>query len=150
MIVMQSPRDDEQALSLLARLPPGAYIYSHPKYGLTVLNATLTATARRRGVLPAGAKISKITAGDITAIRHAAGSQWTLWDASARHIRTSLAAGASGVVATPLSHVPTRFPDRPVSVLQPAIDAVQEQLDRLPSRAARSRLLHDLASANSD
>jgi len=148
MIVMHSMPEAEQALSLLASLPPGAHVYSHPKYGSAVLDASLTAAARQRGVLPAGAKISKITAEDISAIRHAAGSPWTLWDASARHIHTSLAAGASGVVATPLSHIPTPFPQRALAVLQPAIDAVQQQLDDLPSRAARSGLLHDLASRN--
>lgn len=150
MVVMHSPCDDDQALLLLASLPPDAYVYSHPKYGSTVLNASLTAAARRRGILPAGAKLSKIATDDITAIRQAAGPQWTLWDASARHIHASLAAGASGVVATPLSHVPTPFPNRSLPVLQAAIDTTQKQLDRLPSRTTRSRLLHELASENSD
>jgi dihydrodipicolinate synthase/N-acetylneuraminate lyase len=148
MIVMHSPRNDDQALLLLARLPLEAYVYSHPKYGSTVLNASLTAAARQRGILPAGAKLSKITAENITAIRQAAGSLWTLWDASARHIHASLAAGASGVVATPLSHFPTPFPDRSLPILQAAIDAMQKQLDRLPSRTTRSQLLHGLANEN--
>ncbi len=150
MIVMHSTRDDDQALSLLASLPRDAYVYSHPKYGSTVLNASLTVAARQRDILPAGAKLSKITPEDITAIRHAAGSRWTLWDASARHIHASLAAGASGVVATPLSHFPTPFPSRSLPVLQAAIDTMQKELDRLPSRSTRSRLLHELASENSD
>jgi dihydrodipicolinate synthase/N-acetylneuraminate lyase len=145
MIVMRSPRDDQQALAVLASLPRDAYVYSHPKYGSTVLDATLTAAARQRGILPGGAKLSKITTGDITAIRHAAGSHWTLWDASARHIQASLAAGASGVVATPLSHIPMPFPGRSPAILQQAIDEIQKQLDRLSSREARRRLLHKLA-----
>jgi hypothetical protein len=145
MVVMRSLRNDEQALSLLAGLPSGAYVYSHPKYESRALDVTMTAAARRQGILPAGAKISKITTDDIAAIRHAAGSQWTLWDASSRHVEASLAAGASGVVASPLSHCPIPFPDRSLSLLQPAIDAVQTQMDKLPTRDARSRLLHELA-----
>jgi dihydrodipicolinate synthase/N-acetylneuraminate lyase len=146
MVVMHSPRDDDEALSLLACLPRGAYVYSHPKYDSRVLDAALTATARRRGVLPAGAKLSKVTTGDITAIRCAAGSRWTLWDASARHVDASLAAGASGVVASALSHFPTPFPERSLSILQSTIDTVQAQLDRLPTREARSQWLYALAS----
>lgn len=138
MVVMHSPRDHEQALALLACLPPGAYVYSHPKYDSTLLDASLTAAARQHGILPAGAKLSKVTADDITTIRRAAGPRWTLWDASARHINASLAAGASGVVATALSHLPVPFPDRSLSALQPAIDALQQQLDR-PSIARRAR-----------
>jgi dihydrodipicolinate synthase/N-acetylneuraminate lyase len=145
MVVMHSLPNDEQALSLLGKLPPGAYVYSHPKYESRVLDVELTAAARRQGILPAGAKISKITTGDIADIRHAAGAQWKLWDASSRHVEASLAAGASGVVASPLSHCPIPFPDRSLSVLQRAIDAVQAQMDKLPTRDARSRLLHELA-----
>lgn len=148
MIVLHAPRNTEQALSLLARLPRDAYVYSHPMFGATALDATLTAAARQRGILPAGAKLSKITTGDITAIRHAAGSRWTLWHGSARHIDTSLAAGASGIVATPLSHLPTPFPKRSPALLQTAINAIQNQLDRQPSRAARIRLLHELATTS--
>lgn len=79
------------------------------------------------------------------AIRRAAGPRWTLWDASSRHIDASFAAGASGVVASPLSHFPSPFPDRTLSALQPMIDAVQTQMDHLPTRDARSQLLHELA-----
>jgi hypothetical protein len=146
MVVMHGPRNDDEALSFLARLPAGAYVYSHPKYDSRVLDAALTTTARQRGVLPEGAKLSKVTTTDITAIRRAAGLRWTLWDASSRHIEASFAAGASGVVASPLSHFPNPFPDRSLGALQPAIDAVQEQLDRLPTREARSRFLIKLAA----
>jgi dihydrodipicolinate synthase/N-acetylneuraminate lyase len=149
MVVMHSSRDDDEALSLFACLPRGAYVYSHPKYDSRVLDAALTATARRRGVLPAGAKLSKVTTGDITEIRCAAGSRWTLWDASGRHVDASLAAGASGVVVSALSHFPTPFPERSLSILQSTIDTVQAQLDRLPTREARSRRLHELASEDS-
>jgi dihydrodipicolinate synthase/N-acetylneuraminate lyase len=145
MVVMRSPRDDEQALSLLATLPHGAYVYSHPKYDSRVLDVGLIVAAREQGVLPAGAKLSKVTTADITAMRCAAGPRWTLWDASSRHIHASFAAGASGVVASPLSHFPSPFPDRSVSALQPMIDAVQAQMDQRPNRVARSQLLHELA-----
>ena len=87
-----------------------------------MLDAALTAAARQQGVL-----------------------RWTLWDASSRHLCASLDAGASGVVASPLSHFPIPFPDRTLSALQPAIDAVQSQMDQLPTRDARSQLLHALA-----
>ena len=145
MVVMRSARSDEQALSLLASLPPSAYVYSHPKYDARVLDVGLTVAARRQGVLPAGAKLSKVTTADITAIRRAAGPRWTLWDASSRHIDASFAAGASGVVVSPLSHFPSPFPDRTLSALQSTIDVVQAQMDQLPSRDARSQLLHELA-----
>jgi len=146
MVVMHSPRDDDDALSFLARLPAGAYVYSHPKYDSRVLDAALTTTARQRCVLPEGAKLSKVTSTDITAIRRAAGPLWTLWDASSRQVEVSFAAGASGVVASPLSHFPIPFPDRSLGTLQPTIDAVQQQLDRLPTREARSRFLVKLAA----
>jgi dihydrodipicolinate synthase/N-acetylneuraminate lyase len=145
MVVMRSPRDDEQALSLLATLPHGAYVYSHPKYDSRVLDVGLTVAAREQGILPAGAKLSKVTMAEITAMRRAAGPRWTLWDASSRHIHASFAAGASGVVASPLSHFPSPFPDGALSALQPMIDAVQAQMDQCPNRAARSQLLHELA-----
>lgn len=143
------PTQPPAGASLLADLPASAYVYSHPKYGSTLFDATLAGAARQRAILPAGAKLSKITTDDITTIRHAAGARWTLWDASARHINASLAAGASGVVATPLSHLPTPFPNRSPSVLQRAIDAMQQELDPLPSPAERSQLLHKLARQNS-
>jgi hypothetical protein len=139
MIVMRSLRDNEQALSLLAALPRGAYVYSHPKYDSRVLDVGLTVVARRRGVLPAGAKLSKVTTEDIAALRRAAGPRWTLWDASSRHIAASLAAGASGVVASPLSHFPRPFPDRTLPLLQPMIDAIQTRMDQLPTRDAVAR-----------
>jgi protein-L-isoaspartate O-methyltransferase len=40
---MQSIVNDEQALALLASVPRHAFVYSHLKYGLTVLDARLTA-----------------------------------------------------------------------------------------------------------
>ena len=41
-------------------------------------------------------------------------------------------------------------PTRSLLVLQAAIDTMQKQLDRLPSRTTRSQLLHELVSENSD
>jgi dihydrodipicolinate synthase/N-acetylneuraminate lyase len=146
MVVMNTPRNDTQALSLLASLPPDAYVYSHPKYGARVFDATLTARARQQGVLPAGAKLSKVTTSDIAAIRRAAGPEFALWDGSSRRIAASLAAGASGVVAGPLSHFPIPFPDCSLRALQLAIDTMQRQLDRLPTREARTSFLAALAS----
>lgn len=95
-------------------------------------------------MLPKGAKIAKISVDEITAIRGVVGADFSLWDGSSRRIEASLDAGASGVVATPLSALPAPFPKRSVVTLQLAIDKTQAKLDRQPSRAARLALLTEL------
>jgi hypothetical protein len=58
----------------------------------------------------------------------------------------SLAAGASGVVATPLCAFETELPPRETGALQPVVDAVQNVLDALPDRAAKTAELLRRAS----
>lgn len=137
IVVMRDLQNQDQALALLGGLPAGACVYSHPMYTPTVLDADLAAAARHRGTLPAGAKIAKISVEQIAALREAAGPTFSLWDGSSRHIRTSIEAGASGVVATPMTVLPTPFPTRSVEAIQATVDRIQAQLDRLPSRKER-------------
>jgi hypothetical protein len=132
-------------LRFFAGLPPNAYVYSHPMYGPTILDTALAETAREQSILPKGAKIAKISITEITAVRGVVGATFSLWDGSSRHISTSLEAGASGVVATPLSALPAPFPGRCIAALQLVIDKIQTELDHQPSRAARLALLAELA-----
>ncbi|HKR51960.1 MAG TPA: hypothetical protein VJT72_20760 [Pseudonocardiaceae bacterium] len=69
-----------------------------------------------------------------------------IWDGSSLDIAGSIAAGATGVVTTPLSPFTQPFPPRDLAQLQPALDEVQAHLDRLPSREARSNHLSELAA----
>jgi dihydrodipicolinate synthase/N-acetylneuraminate lyase len=140
LMVMRQLADAVQALALFARLPGEAYVYSHPMHTPTVLDAALLTAAREAGCLPAGAKISKIPAGTLPALRAAAGPDFDLWDGSARHIDASLRGGASGVVATPLTAVPDPFPE-PDGALQSQVDAWQRELDAVPDTAERAAWL---------
>ncbi len=141
MAVMHDVPRQSQALDLFAGLPRHAFVYSHPMYGGAVLDPSLTATAATAGVLPAGGKITKIPVEGIVALRQAAGPDFRLWDGSSRHIDASFQAGASGVVATPLSMLPDPFPDRDTTVLQQALTEIQAALDALPTRADRTAWL---------
>jgi len=145
MAVMQELTDRHKACDFFAELPRSAYVYSHPTYSPTILDAELVKLARQQNLLPKGAKVAKTSTGEIKTIRAMAGTSFTLWDGSSRHIEASLKAGASGVVATPLSPLPTPFPQRSIATLQPAIDKLQADLDRQPSRAERLTLLIKLA-----
>lgn len=145
LAVMQNSANRRDACGFFAGLPPNAYVYSHPMYGPTVLDAALAEFTRERDVLPKGAKIAKISIDEVRAVRGVVGTNFCLWDGSSRHIRTSLEAGASGVVATPLNALPTPFPKRSVVALQLVIDKIQAKLDRQSSRAARLALLTELA-----
>jgi hypothetical protein len=138
MAVLQSLPNASSALDFLASLPGGSYIYSHPMYTPTVFDAKLAALAAKDGVLPAGGKIAKIGFSDITSIRKATGPAFALLDGSSRQIGKRIDAGASGVIATPLSHVPSPFPAADLAALQPVIDASQATLDALPNRPART------------
>ncbi len=139
MAVMRGLRDEAEACAFLAALPEGAYVYSHPMYTPTVLDAHLCAIARQGGYLPAGAKLAKVSTADIRAIRAAAGPDFALWDGSSRHVGESVAAGAAGVVATPA---------RQLDILQRELDQRQAELDRLPTREARTHALTRAAVAN--
>jgi len=141
MAVMDHVSGRAQALDFFAGLPRNAFVYSHPMFGGAVLDADLAETAHTRGVLPAGGKIAKIPVGDVSQLRKATGPRFRLWDGSSRHIEASIRAGASGVVATPLSPLPTPFPDRHPTLVQRAVTGIQAELDALPTRATRTALL---------
>ena len=141
MVVMRDLVDRQAALDFFTGLPAATYVYSHPMYTPTVLDAGLAGEAAAAGVLPAGGKIAKIGLSDISALRRAVGPGFALWDGSSRRISERLGAGAEGVIATPLSHLPTPFPSQDLLVLQAAIDRVQAELDALPTRAERTSFL---------
>src|SRR5690606_2551616 len=122
----------------LRALPSGAYIYSHPMFGGAVFDAGLAGAAREQGVLPAGGKLAKISATDITKVHATAGAAFHLWDGSSRRIRSSVDAGAAGVVATPLCAFDTDLPAKDIALVQAAVDPVQRTLDALPDRASRT------------
>ncbi|GGN73953.1 hypothetical protein GCM10010112_43620 [Actinoplanes lobatus] len=138
MAVLQALPNENAALDFLASLPGGSYIYSHPMYTPTVFNTELATLAAKAGVLPAGGKVAKIGFSDITGIRNATGPEFALLDGSSRQIGKRIEAGASGVIATPLSHIPSPFPTADLPALQPVIDASQATLDALPDRPART------------
>ncbi|MDQ3761998.1 MAG: hypothetical protein M3460_09970 [Actinomycetota bacterium] len=139
--------NDEVALRFLASLPTGSFIYSHPGNSPTIFDAQFCSKARRSDCLPVGAKLSKISHHEIATVRAQAGPSFVLWDGSSRDIAGSVAAGATGVVITPLSPFAQPFPPRMLARLQAALDQVQAELDRLPSREARSDHLSALAAA---
>ncbi|WP_212846523.1 hypothetical protein [Actinoplanes ianthinogenes] len=145
MAVLQGLANKGAALDFLSSLPADSYIYSHPMYTPTVFDSELAAMAAKNGVLPAGGKIAKIGLPDIASIRHAAGPEFTLLDGSSRQIGSRMEAGAAGVIATPLSHLPSPFPTADLSTLQPVIDASQATLDALPDRPARTAYLRRTA-----
>ncbi|MQA15023.1 MAG: hypothetical protein GEV09_12875 [Pseudonocardiaceae bacterium] len=80
-------------------------------------------------------------------MRAATGPGFALWDASSRNISGSVEAGASGVVATPLSPFLEPLPPRELGPLQAALDRAQHRLDQLGTREASSEHLHALALA---
>jgi dihydrodipicolinate synthase/N-acetylneuraminate lyase len=148
LVVIPHLHNEDAALHFLASLPAGSFIYSHPGNSPTVFDAQLCSKARSSDCLPVGAKLSKVLCREIAAIRAQAGSSFILWDGSSRDIAESVAAGATGVVATPLSPFVQPFPSRDLAQLQPALNEVQAHLDRLPSRDARSNHLSTLAMSS--
>ena len=141
LVVMRDLHNRAQACSFFAGLPEGAFVYSNPKFTPTTLDPALAVDAEQRGLLPAGAKISKLAVRDIGPIRSSIGNGFTLWDGSSRHIEASLAAGASGVVATPLAVLPEPFPSRSTDKVQAAVTRLYAQVDRAASREDRMNLL---------
>ncbi len=146
MVVLRDLATGPQALRFLAALPRPNYLFSHPEFSPTTLTPQLSRAAADAGCLPTGAKVSKAAPGDLAAFRVATGPTFTLWDGTARHIAESLAAGADGIVAAPLSHIPDPFPPPDLPELQQAIDRTQTHLDQLPGRTARTTALVNLAT----
>ena len=147
MVVLRGLVDTSAALTFLSSLPAVAFIYSHPMYTPTVFDSKLATLAAEEGVLPAGGKIAKIGLSSIAAIRTATGADFVLLDGSSRHIGESMSAGATGVIATPLSHIPNPFPSSDLFALQTAVDASQSVLDSLPDRPQRTAALLEMAFA---
>lgn len=146
MATMRNLDDHDSALNFLHTLPAGAYVYSHPMFGARVFDAELAAAARQAGLLPAGGKLAKISTAEIGAVHEVAGDTFKLWDGSSRRITASLAAGAAGVVATPLCTFDRDLPPKELPLVQAAIDPLQAALDALPDRAARTAELVKRAS----
>lgn len=141
MVVLRDLRSYPSGIDFLATLPPGAYIYSHPRYTLTTFDGELARAAAEAGVLPVGGKISKIGLGEISAVRAAAGPGFALWDGSSRHVAASVSAGATGVVTTALSPFAEPFPAWDFTALQTCLDKLQADLDALPTPIQRTALL---------
>lgn len=148
IVVMPHLHNDQAVLRFLASLPAGSFVYSHPGNSPTVFDAQLCSKARNSDCLPVGAKLSKMSHDEIAAVRAQAGPSFILWDGSSRDIAGSIAAGATGVVTTPLSPFTQPFPPRNLAHLQRALDQVQSHLDRLSSRDARSNRLSAMAASS--
>ncbi|MBL1079474.1 hypothetical protein JK358_34220 [Nocardia sp. 2] len=129
------------SIAFLRGLPRGSTIYSHPMFGGATFDAELAQRAQALDIVPAGGKLAKVTVDEIPAIRSATNSRFRLWDGSSRHIAASLAAGAAGVVATPLSAFSTAMPEKEIGTIQAVVDSMQTTLDGLRDRSARSDFL---------
>lgn len=140
MATMRGLESPASALAFLRSLPAKAFIYSHPMFGGATFDASLAASARDSGVLPAGGKLAKISLQAIADVRAVTGA-YKLWDGSARRIEASVRAGAAGIVATALCTFESKPAGRDAAALQAAVDRVQVCLDALPDRASRSEEL---------
>lgn len=141
MATMRNLDGSDAALAFLRRLPPGAYIYSHPMFGGISFDVVFAEAAKQEGILPAGGKLAKITTSDIAEIHAVTGNAFRLWDGSSRRIQASLDVGAAGVVATPLCAFDATLPAKEPDLIQAVVDQVQDALDALPDRPARHREL---------
>ncbi|MBF6358432.1 hypothetical protein IU449_28455 [Nocardia higoensis] len=139
MAVMTPDFVGADVLRWLSALPP-ATIYSHPAYGGPVWTPELARTSTAAAIAPLGGKISKVDTTQVRAL-HAAAPEFLLWDGSARHIRESLDAGASGVVLTPLAGDLHQLPSKTVHDVQMLANVVQAELDQIESKPDRRDLL---------
>jgi len=141
MAIMKDLNTGSSALRFLGDLAAESLVYSHPMYSQVILDPELAYMARQTKQLPKGAKLAKISLDQVTQLRKVVGSDFLLWDGSSRHIAASIAAGAGGVIATPLSALPRPFPDRSLPKIQETVNKIQANLDRLPSRSSRTEFL---------
>jgi dihydrodipicolinate synthase/N-acetylneuraminate lyase len=140
--VLQNHPDDAALLSFLATLPPGAWVYSHPKYSPVTFTHAVATHARREGCLPAGGKICKVSLDDVTQLRQATGKRFGLYDGRCRHLARSVQAGATGIIAVPLSPLPVDLPERDdIDGVQDVINRVQAIIDTLPRLRDRNDML---------
>ena len=143
--VLRGHETPSALLNHLAGLPSDAFVYSHPKYTPVTLTADIANTARSLDRLPAGGKICKVSLTEVTALRSAAGPDFQLYDGRCRHLASSQAAGATGVIAVPLAHLPTDLPPHEdLPALQSLIDHGQALIDDRPNLADRITLLTEL------
>jgi dihydrodipicolinate synthase/N-acetylneuraminate lyase len=149
VLVLRQMEGDGEILDALRPLPPGSLIYSHPQYTSTVFSSGLAEKARDDGVLPAGAKVSKIDLADVRELRSAVGPEFALFDGRCRHVRASVEAGASGVVAVPLATLPDDLPARDdLAALQAVIDRSQAIVDSHPDVASQAGALRKVLQVN--
>jgi hypothetical protein len=142
--------DEGVVLEGLRCLPTGTLVYSHPQYTQTVFSPGLAEKARAAGVLPAGAKVSKIGLDDVRALRSAVGPEFALFDGRCRHVRASVEAGATGVVAVPLATLPEDLPTREdLTALQAVIDRGQAMVDAYPDVTSQAEVLRKVLDAGS-
>lgn len=146
MAVMKGLTGPDTAVAFLRDLPAPATIYSHPMFG-AAFTPELAKRASDQGFLPVGGKLAKVTLDELTQIRRDT-PNFEAWDGSSRRIYASLKAGASGIVATPLSLLLAEgLPAKRIGPLQAVIDPIQEALDELPDRPTRrSYLLERLST----
>lgn len=144
-IAVLRAHDDVAALgAYLARLPAGAFVYSHPKYTPTTFTPAVARHARQAGSLPVGGKICKVSLDDVANLRAATEETFQLYDGRCRHVASSVQAGATGVVAVPLCVLPADLPDRDdVEAIQRTIDRTQTRIDAVAEVPARIAMLTD-------
>jgi len=81
---------------------------------------------------------------ELRALRAAAGPDFALYDGRSRYLQRSLDAGASGVVAVPLSTLPTDLPRRNLDGLQAIVDRGQAVVDGQPDLVAQADALQSV------
>lgn len=145
VLVLRDLEDDAAVLRALEGLPVDALVYSHPQYTRAVLSPVVVDKARSEGLLPAGAKVSKVDLDEVRAFRDAAGPEFELFDGRCRHVQASVAAGATGVVAVPLTVLPEDLPPRAcMDALQAVIDRGQAVVDAHDAVADQAEALRGL------
>ncbi len=129
MVVIRNQASIRQLLNTLAAIPRESLVYSHPRYSSITFDVPAAAAARETGVLPCGAKVSKISVDTVTSLRSITGDAFELWHGSSRNVSLSLKQGASGVVSTALSSLPDELEESNLSNFQGIIDRNQSILD---------------------
>lgn len=114
-------------------------IYSHPN------DSPVDLCSLRE--LVNGAKVSKVDLRTLSHFRSWFGRDFELLHGSSRSCAASLAAGASGIVSSALSVVPSPFPRSDVHSTQLAADRIQSVLDSVGSKTLRTRALTTMARA---
>jgi dihydrodipicolinate synthase/N-acetylneuraminate lyase len=137
VLVIQDCRNTGAVLDLLRAGPDGCWVYSHPRYSPVTFTPDVAFASREAGLLPGGAKVSKVTLQDLLKLRSITGSDFALWHGSSRDITGSLMHGATGVVSAPLSSLPP-LPSLPAGQhdqyadeAQCVVDQIQRILDSL-------------------